>query len=78
MPEPKVLVALCLVAVIVLGVNAMLLGALRAAGRKGNAWELMQRAGKTALRPWAAEDAQLEELSRRVAELKSDHVSKER
>jgi len=60
MDRPEVLLILCLLAAVLLAVNALL------------SWQLLKRMVQSARRPWAKEDAQLEELSRRVADLR-DH-----
>jgi hypothetical protein len=62
-------VAICLAAVIGLGVPAMLYAGLRRGGTIGQI-ELIKRASGRAGKPWKPEDDQLAELSRRVEELK--------
>ncbi|MBI4770272.1 MAG: hypothetical protein HY784_07655 [Chloroflexi bacterium] len=69
MLKPEAWLALCVIGVLVLGVNALLFDALR--GRQNSLWSVMSKAGRTARHPWGTEDAQLSELSRRVAELKA-------
>jgi uncharacterized membrane protein len=61
--------ALCFVVVLVIAVNASLWAAFR--GRSNiQSIEIMRKAAKTARSPFAKEDGDLQELSRRVAELK--------
>lgn len=65
----RVLAVLCLVALIVVGINGILLIALlrRNPSREIN---LYRRVATTASAPWKEEDDALDELSRRVARLR--------
>ncbi|MEX2162596.1 MAG: hypothetical protein WD751_11895 [Anaerolineales bacterium] len=65
----NVILVICLTALIGLGVPAMLYAGLRRRGTIGQI-ELMRRAGKQARQPWQQEDASLEELSKRVENLR--------
>lgn len=74
MGNREVILAICVTALIVVGVNAILYLALRR-GKASGQIELMRRAVKTARQPWKSEDDDLEELSRQVEELKKKESS---
>jgi hypothetical protein len=60
----------CLTVFIVIGINAALLAALRR-GNEASQVDLLRRAAGRVRQPWAEEDEALQELSKRVAGLKS-------
>lgn len=68
--EPKVIIALLLVIVLVVGVNGLLLVALRS-GRDSKQIQMLQKAARVARDPWQNENKDLAELSRLVADLKT-------
>jgi hypothetical protein len=69
MEPSNILLVICLTLVIVVGVNAALYAALRR-GNEASQFELFRRAARRARQPWKDEDDALQELSRRVAELR--------
>jgi hypothetical protein len=69
MDSTKIPLVICLTVLIVVGVNATLLVALRRGNDVGQI-ELFKRAASRARRPWIHEDEALVELSKRVADLK--------
>jgi hypothetical protein len=69
MDYEKVALVVCLTALIVVGINATLFVMLRR-GKEAGQVELLRRAAQRARRPWGQEEADLAELSRRVAELR--------
>jgi len=75
MDYSRVIPIVCIALVIVVGVNAAVYAALHR-GNEASQVGLLRRAAKTTRRPWAEEDDNLQELSRRVAELKE--IEKER
>ena len=75
MDPDRVLLVICLTVFIVVGVNAALLVALRR-GNEVSQIDLFKRAAGRARQPWVHEDEALEELSRRVAELKLGAAAK--
>ena len=68
MPEGRQLIALIVIIVLVIGVNGMLINALR--GRGDTTVQTAAKALRTSRRPFAAQQDQLDELARRVAALK--------
>lgn len=75
MDYSRVIPVVCIALVIVVGVNAAVYAALHR-GNEASQVDLLRRAAKTTRRPWAEEDDNLQELSRRVTELKE--IEKER
>ena len=69
MQSEKGLLVFCLAALIGLGIPAMLYAGLRGHGTIGQI-ELMRKAAKRSQQPWQVEDAQLKELSQKVAKLR--------
>ena len=69
MDPDRVVLVLCLVTLIVVGVNGVLLVSFLR-GRRVGEIELLRKAAKTARNPLRGEQADLEELARRVAEIK--------
>jgi hypothetical protein len=67
--ELRVILALVIVIVLVVGVNGLLLVALRK-GRDIQQIQLWQKAGQRARNPWQSENQDLAELSRLVSQLK--------
>ena len=67
--ETRVILALLIVVILVLGVNGLLILALRK-GRDIQQIRLWQKAVHRARDPWQNENKDLEELSRLVSELK--------
>jgi len=67
--ETRVLLALLIVVVVVVGVNGFLLNALRK-GRNIRHIQLWQKAAHRARDPWQPENKDLAELSRLVSQLK--------
>ncbi len=67
--EPKVIVALAIVIILVVGVNGLLIVALRK-GRDIQQIKLWQKAAHRARDPWQGENQDLAELSQLVAQLK--------
>ena len=72
----KIALVLCLVGVIVVGINAALYIGL-ANKSTINQIDLIRKAGKRASNPWKPEDADLMELKRRVEALKSKDNSED-
>lgn len=68
MSQEAWLAAICLTLLIV-GINVGLLILLRGHSTK-NQYSILSRAARKVRRPWQEEDDRLEELSRRVADLK--------
>lgn len=62
---------ICLTVFIVVGINAALLVAFRR-GNEASQVDLLRHAAERARKPWANEDEALQELSKRVAGLKSN------
>lgn len=60
--------AIGLIAVIVVGINAALISLWRHRGKRETGF--LAKAGKPLYNPWAREDARLQELSQRVAALR--------
>lgn len=71
MDTSKVPLVLCLTLVIVIGINAALYVSLRGGSTAGQI-ELFRRAAQRARQPWKDEEDALNELSKRVAALKSE------
>jgi hypothetical protein len=69
MDSSKIPLVICLTVLIVVGVNATLLVALRRGNDVGQI-ELFKRAAGRARQPWIHEDEALVELSKRVADLR--------
>ncbi len=69
MDPNKAMLVVCLTVFIVIGVNAAIYAAFRR-GNEANQIELLRKAASRARHPWAKEDQALEELSKRVADLK--------
>jgi hypothetical protein len=67
--ETKVIIALIIVIILVVGVNGFLILALRK-GRDIQQIQLWQKAAKRARDPWQTENKDLEELSQLVSKLK--------
>ena len=65
---------ICLTIFIVIGINAALLVAFRR-GNEASQVDLLRRVAERARRPWAKEDEALQELSKRVAGLKSSRLA---
>ena len=65
----KGVLVICLILLIVVGINAALYVTLRRGNEAGQI-ELFRRAAQRAREPWKEEDDALQELSRRVAGLK--------
>lgn len=74
--EPKVIIALLIVIVLVVGVNGLLLVALRS-GRDSKQIQMWQKAARTARDPWQKENQDLSELSRLVSHLKTSGENSE-
>lgn len=70
MDTGNVPLVLCLTLVVVIGINAALYVSLRGGSTAGQI-ELFRRAAQRARQPWKDEEDALEELSKRVAILKS-------
>jgi uncharacterized membrane protein affecting hemolysin expression len=70
MDSSKVPVVICLTIIIVIGVNAVIFGMLRR-GNEARQVELLRKAARTMRQPWSVEDQNLQELSRKVAEIKA-------
>jgi hypothetical protein len=66
----RAFLVICITLVIVVGVNAVIFSILRRGNEAGQI-ELLRRAASRAKQPWAKEEEALEELSKRVAELKA-------
>lgn len=71
MDYEKVALVVCLTLFIVVGVNATIYAMLRG-GSTLSQIEILRRAGQRARQPWKPEDDALDELARRVAELKKE------
>jgi hypothetical protein len=71
MDTSNVALVVCLTLLIVVGINAALYVALRR-GKETGQIELLRRAARRARQPWKYEDDALQELSRRVADLKRE------
>lgn len=69
MPSGNIILVICLTALIGVGVPAMLYAGLRGRGTIGQI-ELMRKAARRSQQPWQLEDAQLKELSQKVAKLR--------
>lgn len=69
MDASKVILVVCLTLAAVAILNAAIFAALRHGNEAGQI-ELLQRAVRRSRRPWLAEDDALQELSKRVEELK--------
>ncbi len=69
MDPNKAMLVICLTIFIVVGVNAAIYAAFRR-GNEANQIELLRKAASRARQPWVNEDRALEELSKRVADLK--------
>jgi hypothetical protein len=70
MDSSKVTLVVCLALFIIIGVNAALYVSLSRDKRSTGQIEMLRKAARRARNPWETEDKALEELSRRVAELK--------
>lgn len=66
----KMLLVICLVALIGGGIPAMLWAGMRGRNSSIRQFDLLRRAGKTAANPWGKENADLAELSKQVEKLK--------
>jgi hypothetical protein len=71
MDGEKVALVICLTLFIVVGVNAAIYAMLRG-GSTLSQIEILRRASQRARQPWKPEDEALEELSKRVAELRRE------
>lgn len=67
--ETKAIVAIVIVVVLVVGVNGLLYLMMRKS-QVGEYFQLWQQASHRARKPWEEEDAQLNELSKLVGDLK--------
>jgi hypothetical protein len=77
MDTSKVIWVVCLALVIALGIPAALYAAYSHGNQTG--WiELLQRASRRARQPWKGEDSDLEELSRRVNDLRGGKPKEEK
>lgn len=74
--ELKIIIALLVVVLIVVGINGMLLISVRKKRGTGQI-QLLQKALNRARDPWHAEDEDLAELSRLVADLKPNGENQE-
>jgi hypothetical protein len=71
MDSHRVVLVICLTVVIVIGINAAIY-AMVADRQAVNLIDMIKRSAHTARRPWQGEDASLNELSKRVEDLKKD------
>jgi len=71
MDGEKVALVICLTLFIVVGVNAAIY-AMSRGGSTLSQIEILRRASQRARQPWKPEDEALEELSKRVAELRRE------
>lgn len=74
--EPKVIIALIIVIVLVVGVNGFLVVALRS-GRDSKQIQMWQKAARVVRDPWQNENNDLSELSRLVSNLKTSGENSE-
>lgn len=74
--ETRVIVALCLVAVLVIGINAALFFSLRKTSTTRHV-QLWQKAAKRVREPWKDEDEALQNLSKLVSQLREEQESAE-
>jgi sensor histidine kinase regulating citrate/malate metabolism len=74
--ETRVIVALCLVVILVIGINAVLFFALRNTSTTRHV-QLWQKAAKRARDPWKEEDEALNNLSKLVSQFRDEQETVE-
>lgn len=75
MDTNRAILVICITLLLVIGINAVIyVSVTRKKGQNATMEQikLLRRAAKRAQDPWQAEDNDLQELSRRVSELKQD------